>query len=48
MVRVFKHCYMLINSVEGRPSILWFLLFSTRLRGPMKGTFKGKSTHVKK
>jgi hypothetical protein len=47
-IRVFKHCYTLISSAERESSIPWLFTFSTRLKGFVKGTFQGKSTHVKK
>jgi hypothetical protein len=47
-IKVLKHCYTLISNVEREPSIPWFFTFSTRLKGFVKGTFQGKSTHVKK
>jgi len=35
-IRVFKHYYTLINSVEREPSIPWFFTFSTTLKGFVK------------
>jgi len=48
MVKVFRQCYALISSAKRGSFVLWFCNFSSRLKGPMKDTFKRKLYWSKK
>ena len=46
-IKVFRQCYTLISSIEGGPSIPWFLTFINKLNGPIKNIMRGKSSRLK-